>query len=78
MKAITTLTLSVRRDKRGRSVCGCMGYAFPHRKGGGACEHSPRADYYAALRAGVDESEALQLLWADKLERMRPVNGAAA
>lgn len=60
----------VRRDKRGRLVCGCMGYWFPHRKGGGACEHSPRVDYYLALRADVPEGEALQLLWADKLERM--------
>lgn len=57
-------------DKRGRLVCGCGGYLFPHRKHGGACEHSPRADYYQALRAGVPEDEALQLLWADKLERM--------
>lgn len=47
-----------------------MGYWFPHRKGGGACEHSPRVDYYLALRADVPEGEALQLLWADKRERM--------
>lgn len=57
-------------DKRGRMVCGCMGYHFPHRKGGGACDHSPRVDYYRALRADVPEDEALQLLWADKLERL--------
>lgn len=52
-----------------------MGYWFPHRKGGGACEHSPRVDYYAALRQGVSEAEALQLLWSDKLERL-PTNGS--
>lgn len=60
------------KDKRGRLVCGCMGYHFPHRKGGGACDHSPRVEYYIALRAG--EPEALALLWADKLERM-PTSG---
>lgn len=60
--------LGQRRDKRGRLVCDCGGYHFPHRKGGGACEHSPRVEYYLALRA--DEPEPLALLWADKLERM--------
>lgn len=63
----------VRLDRRGRNVCDCGGYKYPHRKFGGACYHSPRADYYHALRADVPVSEALQLLWADKLERMSTI-----
>lgn len=53
--------------------CGCGGYHFPHRKGSGACEHSPGADYYAAIRAGMTVAEAMLLLSADKLERMFPL-----
>ncbi len=52
-------------DKYGRPVCGCGGYHFPHRKGSGACHSSPRAEYYAAVRA--NDPEALALLWADKI-----------
>lgn len=53
--------------------CGCTGYHFPHRRGGGACEHSPRADYYRAKRAGLPESEAQELLSAAQLESMFPL-----
>jgi hypothetical protein len=53
--------------------CGCLGYHFPHRKGGGACEHSPRVDYYRAKRAGLAEGEAQELLSVDQIERMFPI-----
>lgn len=42
-----------RRWQRNRRLkCGCMGYHFPHRRGGGACDHSPTADYHRAKRDG--------------------------
>lgn len=44
-------------DKRGRLVCSCTGYWFPHRKGGGACEHSRTRDICMARRHG--DAEAL-------------------
>lgn len=53
--------------------CWCGGYWFPHRKGGGACHYSPRSDYYPALRAGVPEREAMQLLSAADLRRLYPL-----
>jgi hypothetical protein len=53
-----------------RNRCDCSGYHFPHRKTGGACCHGPRADYYQALRQGLDRAEAEQLLSADQLARM--------
>jgi hypothetical protein len=56
-----------------RLRCDCMGYHFPHRKAGGACEHSPRADYYHALRCGLPREEALLMLSVDQLERMVPL-----
>lgn len=59
-----------RRDKRGRLVCCCQGYPFPHRANGGACYNSPRADYYHALRQGLSESEARAMLSVNQLERM--------
>ena len=40
----------VQKDKRGRLVCQCGGYWFPHRKGGGACEHSKTCDIHRAKR----------------------------
>ena len=61
------------RDKRGRLVCWCTGYWFPHRRGGGACYHGTRSDYYLAKRQGVTESDAQALLWAHVLERLIPV-----
>lgn len=56
-----------------REKCGCMGYWFPHRKGEGACEFSPRADYYAALRRGLSQAEAMQLLSVADLEKFFPL-----
>lgn len=57
-----------------REKCDCGGYHFPHRRGGGACIHSERADFYHALRQGVPLSEAMQLLTAGQLEAMFPVS----
>lgn len=56
-----------------REKCGCGGYHFPHRRTGGACDHSPRAAYYIALRHGATQAEAMELLSADQLERMFPI-----
>lgn len=61
------------RDKRGRLTCWCSGYHFIHRKGGGACEHSSRANYYAATRAGLPEAECMEFLSAADLRRMFPL-----
>lgn len=60
-----------------RLRCNCGGYWFPHRKGGGACDHSPRAAFYIALRSGALLSEAMATLSADQLERMFPLPGAS-
>ena len=51
--------LGPRKDKRGRLVCTCGGYIFPHRKGGGACEHSYTSVYHRARRDGLDHLDAL-------------------
>lgn len=56
-----------------REKCQCGGYWFPHRKGGGACDHSPYRDYYLALRAGLPQNEAMQLLTPDQLDRLFPL-----
>jgi hypothetical protein len=48
-----------RRDKRGRIVCNCGGYWFPHRKGGGACDHSKTCYEHIVKRqgTGVDKNQ---------------------
>ena len=56
------------KDKHGRAVCGCGGYHFPHRKGGGACDYSLYADYHRALRAGVPAHLARELIPSNHLE----------
>jgi len=56
-----------------RQKCKCLGYWFPHRKGGGACEHSSKADYYHALRQGLSQAEAMQLLSVSDLEKLFPL-----
>lgn len=53
--------------------CDCGGYWFPHRRGGGACDFSPRAAYYLAKRNGASEEEARAELTADQLDRMFPL-----
>lgn len=49
-------------DKRGRLVCACSGYWFPHRKGGGACEHSRTCNLHRARRTG-DIGAVAEALW---------------
>jgi len=61
-----------RLDKRGRPVCDCGGYKFPHRKGSGACYFSLYCDQHHALRAGASPEEALALLSAAAIERKYP------
>ncbi len=67
--------MTPRRDKRGRLVCWCSGYHFPHRKTSGACDHSSRADYYHAIRAGLSVAECMALLSAADLRRFFPFPG---
>ena len=38
-------------------MCWCGGYWFPHRRGGGACEHSRTRDIHLAIR--LKDGEAL-------------------
>ena len=56
-----------------REKCTCGGYHFPHRRTGGACDHSPRRDFYRALRHGATLAEAQAELSAAQLERMFPL-----
>lgn len=49
------------KDKRGRVMCSCTGYWFPHRKGGGACEFSPTRNIHLARRRG-DPGDMLEAL----------------
>lgn len=69
------MKIGPRKDKRGRMVCDCGGYHFPHRKTSGACVHSSRADYYHAMRAGLPEPECMALLSAADLRRFYPIPG---
>ena len=32
--------------------CLCMGYHFPHRRAGGACDHSKTREFHLAVRQG--------------------------
>ena len=69
-------SIDFRRNVKWRNTrlrCDCGGYHFPHRRTGGACTHGARSDYYLALRQGIDQAEAQQLLSADQLERMFPL-----
>jgi hypothetical protein len=61
----------IRRNKRLK--CSCLGYHFPHRITGGACEHGARRDYYITLRDGGTRAEAMAALSAIQLERMFPL-----
>ena len=48
------------RWKRNRKFkCVCGGYHFPHRRGGGACIHSPRAVYHYLIRDGDSHEDAV-------------------
>ncbi len=35
-----------RKMRRAKGLCGCTGYHYPHRKGGGFCEHGSLCNYY--------------------------------
>lgn len=50
------MTRSVRWRLNQRLKCECGGYHFPHRRTGGACDHSPTRDYHLALRQGAAEA----------------------
>lgn len=65
--------MSIRWKRNQQSKCSCSGYWFPHRKGGGSCETSPRADYYHALRGGLSKPEAMEMLSVAQLEKMFPL-----
>lgn len=55
-----------------QAKCLCGGYHFPHRKGSGACLASAYSDYHLALRQGLSEAEAQQLLSQDALDQHFP------
>lgn len=61
------------RWRNTRLRCDCHGYWFPHRRTGGACVHGARSDFYHALRAGLELSEAMALLSSHQIERMFPL-----
>jgi hypothetical protein len=71
---VATLVVTLVAFGKRPKPCWCGGYWFPHRKGGGACEHSPRADYYIALRYGATQSEAMEWLSSAQIEKMFPLN----
>lgn len=55
---------SPRWRRNQRLKCGCMGYHFPHRKGGGACEHSRTHIYWKCRQQGMDHMEAMiEQIW---------------
>lgn len=64
---------SKRRNTRLR--CDCMGYWFPHRRGGGACDKANpgRRDYFRMLRQSVPEAEAMAELTEADLNRLHPL-----
>lgn len=64
---------SKRRNTRLR--CDCLGYWFPHRKGGGACERANpgKRDYYRMLRQGVSEVVAMAELTENDINRLHPL-----
>lgn len=66
---------SASRWRNTRLRCDCMGYWFPHRKGGGACDKANpgRRDYFRMLRAGVTEREAMAELTESDLDRLHPL-----
>ena len=70
MSVNTALILAGRRQRNTRLRCDCLGYWFPHRVTGGACEHGPRADYFHAIRQGATRSEAEALLWSHQLDKL--------
>lgn len=66
-------SLSKRRNTRLR--CDCGAYHFPHRKGGGACDHATpgKRDYFLMLRQGVSAATAMAELSEADLNRLHPL-----
>lgn len=56
--------------------CLCGGYPFPHREGSGACDSSPYRDFHLALRQGLSQPEAQQLLSQDALDQHFPLESS--
>lgn len=54
-----------------RQPCDCGGYHFPHRRGGGACYYSSRADFYHARSLPL--KERMEFLSAADLDRLFPL-----
>lgn len=52
---------SPRWRRNQRLKCGCSGYWFPHRRGGGACEASPTR-YMHVLSRGRTREEAAEAI----------------
>ena len=50
--------MSVRWRRNRSSKCCCGGYHFPHRRGGGACDHSRTAVFHRLRRQGESVAEA--------------------
>ena len=73
MKRVTANAQRRRLARNARLVCWCEAYWFPHRRAGGACYHSPRRDYYLAIRSGASQPEAMAQLSINQLERMFPL-----
>lgn len=46
---------SPRWRRNQRLKCVCIGYHFPHRRGGGACDHSRTRELHVAIRGGNAE-----------------------
>jgi len=59
--------------RRNNPAATARGSWFPHRRGGGGCEHSARRDFYVVLRNGGTLADAQQMLTADQPDAMFPL-----
>lgn len=61
-----------RRNQRLKCLCG--GYHFPHRRAGGACDHSPTRDIHLAKRSGeqADVDNAILALAEKRAKTYKP------
>lgn len=50
--------MSKRWRRNQRLKCECLGYWFPHRRGGGLCHTSKTRTYHLARRAGESHVDA--------------------
>jgi hypothetical protein len=53
---------STRWARNRRLKCECGGYWFPHRRGGGACDHSATRDIHLASRSR-DQDAFINATW---------------